>query len=441
MSQETLFFLQPNNSTANLNFANANGNAQFFGYSNSPTNSLTSAQANTLVQGEGGVAAAIANANATLIFDPTFSSLFTETFGVGQAETYYIESQSQSQVIASFDIDANQTFSFDFDAEISLSAKEIETSAEANEAHSKVAFIVLDTSNLNQPEIIDYFGISGELISGEGIADVESGSTNNVLFTTDKSIDLDGDNGIDSIDANTVTGTYERTFKNSTHLTLVKLNSSQIELAGDALVQQLGNDVILGGLEDDLLNGTSHPDKFYGSIGNDTIHGDLGDDILEGGDGNDELFGDDGNDKLHGSLGNDTLDGGSGQDTLVGGTGSDRFVFAVGSGFLSGDDDDDDDFGDDDDDDFWGDDDDDDFWDDDNSAFYDKITDFEVGIDQIAFQGVGSINNSTGLNQMKTQGLLTNTANGALFSLGDGNQLLLESVNINDLSGSDFIFS
>ena len=430
MSQETLFFLQPNNSTANPNFANANGKAQFFGYSNSPTNSLTSAQANVLVQG--GVAGAIANANATFIFDPTFSILFTETSGVVQAETYYIESQSQAQVIASFDIDANQTFSFDFDAEISLSAKEIETSAESNEAHSKVAFIVLDTSNLNQPEIIDYFGISGELISGEGIADVESGSTNNVLFTTDQSIDLDGDNGIDSIDANTVTGTYERTFNTSTHLTLVKLNSSQIELAGDALVQQLGNDVILGGLEDDLLNGTSHPDKFYGSIGNDTIHGDLGDDILEGGDGNDELFGDDGNDKLHGSLGNDTLDGGSGQDTLVGGTGSDRFVFAVGSRFLSGDDDDDDDFGDDDDD---------DFWDDDNSAFYDKITDFEVGIDQIAFQGVGSINNSTGLNQMKTQGLLTNTANGALLSLGDGNQLLLESVNINDLSGSDFIFS
>ncbi|OZH52613.1 hypothetical protein AFK68_23235 [Hydrocoleum sp. CS-953] len=118
----------------------------------------------------------------------------------------------------------------------------------------------------------------------------------------------------------------------------------------------------------------------------------------------------------------------------MGGTGSDQFVFAVGHGFLSGDDDDDDGF--------WGDDDDDDdFWGDDNSVFSDKITDFEVGIDQIAFQGVGSINNSTGLNQMKTQGLLRNTANGALLSLGDGNQLLLESVNINDLSGSDFIFS
>jgi len=42
---------------------------------------------------------------------------------------------------------------------------------------------------------------------------------------------------------------------------------------------------------------------------------------------------------------------------------------------------------------------------------------------------------------MKSQGLLTNTANGALFDFIDGNQLLLTGVNINDLSGSDFTFS
>jgi Ca2+-binding RTX toxin-like protein len=78
------------------------------------------------------------------------------------------------------------------------------------------------------------------------------------------------------------------------------------------------------------------------------------------------------------------------------------------------------------------------FW---NWGSYDIITDFEVGVDQIAFQGVGSIDGSTWLNQMKSQGLLTNTANGALFDFIDGNQLLLTGVNINDLSGSDFTFS
>jgi serralysin len=322
MSQETLFFLQPTGLDSNPNFANADGNAQFFGYSHAATNSLTSAQLNALVQG--GVASAIANANATFITDPAFTSLFTSTTGVGQPGTsYYVDSQSQTQVIATFDVNANQTFSFDFNAELNLSAKEIETNTESNEAYSTTSFVVLNTSNLNQPQVIDYFGISGELISGEGIADVDSGSSNHVNFTTNSFIDLDGNNGIDSIDANAFAGTYQRSFNTATHLTLVKLNASEIALSGDSLADQLGNDVIIGGVGDDLLNGTSNPDKFYGSLGKDTIRGYNSDDILEGGGGDDHLYGDDGNDKLHGSLGNDLIDGGPSQDTLVGGSGND----------------------------------------------------------------------------------------------------------------------
>lgn len=528
MSQGTLFFLQPTSSGSNPNFANAEGNAQFFGYSHAATNSLTSAQLNALVQG--GVASAIANANATFIADPAFTSLFTETSGVGEAGVYYTESQSQTQVIATFDVGANQTFSFDFNAELNLSAKEIETSAEANEAYSKTSFVLLNTSNLNQPQIIDYFGISGELISGEGIADVDSGSSNNVSFSSNELIDLDGNNGIDSIDANAFAGSYQRTFNTATHLTLVKLNSSEIELSGDGLAAQLGNDVILGGIEDDLLNGTSNQDKFYGSFGNDTIRGFNSSDILEGGEGDDHLYGDDGNDKLHGSFGNDILDGGSSQDTLVGGSGNDwlkgqygddrlwggdgndtldggqnqdhlygeagndwlkgqygddrlwggdgndtlnggqnqdrlygeagndiltggpgddrmtggsghdQFVFAVGHGFFfgGGDDDDDDDYSGN-----WGGGDDDD--DDDHSAFaeptgHDRIIDFEVGIDQIVFQGIGSINSATGFNQLISQGSIQNSGSNTVIQLNTGGQILIEGVSLNQLSASDFSF-
>ena len=223
---------QPNNSTPSPNFVNANGNAQFFNYSDSATNSLTSVQISALI--EGGVAQAIAEANATFIPDPTFTSLFTETSGVGETGIVNIESQSQTQVIASFDIDAHQTFSFDFNAEMSLNAKEIENTIESNQANGKVAFFLLDTSNLEQPKIIDYFGISGELISGEKIADVKSGSSENVSFTTNESIDIDGNNGTDSIEIDIITGTYQRTFDTSTHLTLVKQNSSEIQLSLNA---------------------------------------------------------------------------------------------------------------------------------------------------------------------------------------------------------------
>jgi serralysin len=282
---------------SNPNYANATGNAQFFSYSHGATNSLTSAELSVLVNG--GVASAIANANATFVTDPAFTSLFTDTSGTGQSGTaYYVDSQSQTQVIATFEISENQTFSFDFNADINLSAKEIETPAEANEAYSKVAFIVLDTSNLNQPEIIDYFGISGELISGEFIADLESGASDNVNFTTNSAIDLDGDNGVDSIDANVFAGTYARTFNASTPIALIKLNMSEIELFGDPQILE-----------------------------NERLTGDSGNNVLNGGDGNDTLEGLDGNDTLRGGNDNDLLDGGYGFDLIDGGAGNDTVTY------------------------------------------------------------------------------------------------------------------
>ena len=497
MSQDTLFFLQPTGSVSNPNFANATGSAQFFGYSHGATNSLTSAELSVLVNG--GVASALANANATFMNDPSFSSLFTEAAGVGQPGTsYYMESQSQTQVIATFDINANQTFSFDFNAEISLSAKEIETSAEANAANSKTAFVVLDTSNVNQPKVIDYFGISGELISGEGIADVDSGSSNHVNFTTNKLIDLDGNNGIDSIDANAFTGSYQRSFNTSTHLTLVKLNSSYMELSGDAVVQELGQDVIVGGLGNDLLNGTSNQDKFYGSQGHDTIRGYNSDDILEGGEGDDRLYGDDGNDKLHGSLGNDFLDGGPSQDTLVGGKGNDWLTGQYGDDRLWGGEDHDTLDGGYNQDQLYGEAGNDNLiggegddilnggdggdrlsgssghdrlygeagndtliggtWNDQMtggagsdrfifeqgnsflSGEHDRILDFQVGVDRIEFHNFSNFTSSNGFNQLISQGYLKNSGSDTLIQLNTGGQVLIEGVSLNQLNSSDFMF-
>jgi hypothetical protein len=58
-----------------------------------------------------------------------------------------------------------------------------------------------------------------------------------------------------------------------------------------------------------------------------TKTGTAGDDILKGGAGNDILKGLAGNDTLKGGAGADKLDGGLGHDTLTGGAGGDTFVF------------------------------------------------------------------------------------------------------------------
>ena len=168
---------------------------------------------------------------------------------------------------------------------------------------------------------------------------------------------------------------------------------------------------ITGTSDNDLLVGANMSDEIHGLEGDDTLQGGGGIDTLDGGDGfdiadysdtsegwlinldinaasiiggngvletlynlegviggsgNDKVYGNDsynvlegglGQDSLAGFDGDDTLDGGAGQDKLTGGLGADIFVFSDVSHSI-----------------------------DDNGAnnnLYDRITDFEVGVDKI----------------------------------------------------------
>lgn len=596
-------FLQPVNSgNPNPNYASATGNATFFGYSHSATDSLTSAELNALVNG--GVGAALVEATATFINDPAFTSLFTDTFVEALEEDFYGTSQANTEVRAEFSIGANETFSFNFTADLDLESKEIEDDdKEYSKAKSKSSFVVLDISDPNNPDVLDYFGVNGKLISSKAVGDVDWGKSSNVTLNgDDEFMDIGGNNGEDFVNAAGV-GSYSRTFSGATDITVVQINESFTKLIADYLIDNLGNDVKYGTISHDWLSGTSGGDKIYASFGidilngwggNDTLEGgggaDLlyghsgadklnggdGRDIVLGGSGNDSMYGGDrkdlmaggsgndtvyggedqdaiygnwGNDRLYGDNGDDLISGGYGDDVMTGGGDSDTFVFsgidisttslysmsfdsssnliasvdkqldvssnlkgsvnqefeiskaeiastdaivvetkelsavkdleATAEEFL-----DETEYATDDQDEKWVDsllelpED----WLDEEAASYDQltnvsvesqdlsvnsaqtlatteatgstnsyyswswgsydiITDFDTGVDQIAFQGVGSINGSTWLNQMKSQGLLTNTNNGALFSFVDGNELLLQGVNVNDLSSSDFSFS
>ncbi|MEJ6387870.1 calcium-binding protein [Gymnodinialimonas ulvae] len=104
----------------------------------------------------------------------------------------------------------------------------------------------------------------------------------------------------------------------------------------DTLEGGAGYDVLHGQADDDLLFGGSGNDSLFGEDGFDFLDGGIGDDLLigggnsdtlSGGDGNDELIGDWGFDVLMGGDGADTLNGGSGADTMTGGAGADDFYF------------------------------------------------------------------------------------------------------------------
>jgi serralysin len=390
------------------NFVTAQGGTIFSNYSQSPSAILTTAQTDTLVQG--GIALAIAEAQAIFLNnDLTFSALFTDASVIGLSGQFTGSADSETKVLANFTVAANQSFSFDFSADLALTAKEIENSkVEYNKAQSKSTFLVLDTTDINKPKVLDYFGIQGNLISSNQSGELTIGNSRNITINSrDKSSDINGNNGTDFLNG-TAIGTYRRNFTSSTNITVVEINISAVELAGDTLIGNLGKDVIYGTIWNDNLTGTNAADKIYASLGDDKLHGKNGNDNLDAGQGNDWLDGGDGNDSLYGGLGNDVLIGGSGNDVLVGGDGNDTFIFKRDDTLFRND--------------------------------FDIIKDFQVGIDKIVFHDWGYINTSLWLQL----GNITDTENGAVLKLNSSfNQetILISGVSSSQINSQSITFT
>jgi D-alanyl-D-alanine carboxypeptidase len=97
-----------------------------------------------------------------------------------------------------------------------------------------------------------------------------------------------------------------------------------------------GNNFIQGGNRRDLLNGGADDDRLTGNRADDQLVGGSGDDRLTGDKGNDSLKGLSGNDRLNGGEGNDQLDGGTGFDQVNGGKGNDVLIDDGGGDLLTG---------------------------------------------------------------------------------------------------------
>ena len=197
-----------------------------------------------------------------------------------------------------------------------------------------------------------------------------------------------------------------------------------------------GDDTINGGDGNDLINGEIGDDSLLGEADNDTIFGGAGFDTLDGGTGDDILDG--GNDS-------DTLIGGLGSDTLTGNAGFDVFRFSANDSLINTN------------------------VDNDGDGILDfdidVITDFDINEDRIDLSGFDL--NIDGTSQFAfddfsngmTQGLESAffqegadviigsrpTLGYNLGSLGTAplnqSQIVIQNVNIDDLGGSNFIFT
>jgi serralysin len=269
------------NSNSTPNFATAEVSSLFSNYSQPASGTLTDAQTEALVKG--GVATAIANAQAVFNNDPTISGLFNNNLAIGSNGSYQGSSSSKTEVIGNFSVGANQNFSFDFSAKLKLAEKDLEKSKkEYNEAHGQASFLLLDTSDFNKPKVLDYFGMSGDLISSKDIHKLKFSASKNVkLKDKNKDPHIESNNGTDLLTGDAI-GTYQQTFKSNTNLTLVELDSSAVQVLGDPLIANQastngtkGHDILIGGSGNQVIKGDKDPDFFVFTNGNGLQKGEL----------------------------------------------------------------------------------------------------------------------------------------------------------------------
>ncbi len=360
------------------NYVNVLGDVIFSNYSHAPEGIGTDTDTIAIVES----GATIADAEAEAFFyDSELSGFFTESSGASEESAFEGSANSDAQVIANFTVEAGETFSFDFSEDVLLETQEIDNpDAEYNQAQLNIGFVLLDTSDLDNIEVLDYADLWAYLVSSEQISDLEVYFSDNFTLSDGyQTIDIDGDNELDFISSTTI-GTYQHTFDQDTNLTLLKVSQSDVQWLGDSgignldsdfvygtlwednwfgtqaddsyyaslgddlmfakngndlLIAGYGDDTLLGGNDDDTLRGEHGNDSLSGSNGDDLLEGGAGDDLLHGSNGDDLLRGGIGDDLLNGSNGNDTLFGGSGNDTLTGGFGADRFYYQTFAAFQS----------------------------------------------------------------------------------------------------------
>ncbi len=103
-------------------------------------------------------------------------------------------------------------------------------------------------------------------------------------------------------------------------------------LLDDIIEGRGGDDLIRGFKGADVLSGGAGKDEVYAGRGKDVVRGAGGDDRLDGKQGDDRVLGGGGDDIVRGQRGDDEIDGGAGFNRLIGGAGADEFVLHAGDG-------------------------------------------------------------------------------------------------------------
>ena len=186
----------------------------------------------------------------------------------------------------------------------------------------------LDTITGGLAGDVGYGGDDADLMNGNQGADMLSGGNgNDRIFGGDDNDTLLGGGNDDSIEG----GAGDDNLDGGSGNDLLFAEDGNDSVTGgdgnDDLFGDIGNDSLTGGTGNDRIYGQDGNDRQFGDAGNDTLGGGIGNDRLDGGVGNDFVRGDAGSDTLLGGIGNDTIQGGTGLDQMYGQAGADVFRF------------------------------------------------------------------------------------------------------------------
>ncbi|RUM19283.1 metal-binding protein [Rhizobium vallis] len=196
-------------------------------------------------------------------------------------------------------------------------------------------------------------GAGDDVIVDEGytndVFDIDAGEGKDLVslsqgFTSTPSGKIDGGLGVDTLQANNLSGLTIKNFEIlDTHGFDVVGSAAQFESFEKIISGTVGpsptttlrlTDGAHVDLSQELGPGLIYisPDNYATGIDvttggtRDYLTGAGGNDILDGGAGDDHIWGNEGDDRLTGGAGNDTIEGGDGNDVIRGGTGNDKIV-------------------------------------------------------------------------------------------------------------------
>jgi hypothetical protein len=199
------------------------GQAIFSNFKTSPLSTDTNTDTNALAISGNGDVATFADATAFFNVTPPLIQNTSVTQVEGESGEYFGLAQSLAEAVGRFWVE--DVFTFNFLVNLNLAVAVDDPVTEGASALGAITFLLFDSTNLNNPTLLDQFTLTGSLDAvGNRFTPVASASSDNILF----SLFQDGQSGDTFAFSQTFAeGVYSRHFNRPTFVTLVEAKVNQ----------------------------------------------------------------------------------------------------------------------------------------------------------------------------------------------------------------------